>query len=141
MTTGADDTCITSPWPRLKPGDYEGAMGTAQLSHAPGNDYRDKVFGRVVDSYREAWKLPEALGIAERIYHDNWRRQHLYNLAMAQIEAGDYEGAMGTAQLSHAPGERLSGQGVRQSRGQVPRDGQIPAGPEHRGADFPRQLA
>ena len=89
---------------QIEAGDYEGAMGTAQLSHAPGNDHRDKVFGRVVDKYRESWKLPEALGIAEQIHRDGWRRQHLYNVAMAQIEAGDYEGAMGTAQLSHAPG-------------------------------------
>ncbi|MDE0206081.1 MAG: hypothetical protein OXP66_08635 [Candidatus Tectomicrobia bacterium] len=84
--------------------DYDGAMGTVQLSHAPGNDYRDRVFGTVVDKYRESWKLPEALGIAERIHRDDWRRKHLYNVAMAQIAAGDYEGAMGTAQLSHAPG-------------------------------------
>ena len=89
---------------QVEAGDYEGAMGTAQLSHAPGNDYRDKAFGRVVDKYREAWKLQEALSVAEQIYHDNSRRKHLYNIAVAQVEAGDYEGAMGTAQLSHAPG-------------------------------------
>ena len=89
---------------QIKAGDYKGAMGTAQLSHAPGTDYRDKVFGRVVDKYRESWKLPEALDIAKQIRHDGWRRQHLYNVAMAQIKAGDYKGAMSTAQLSHAPG-------------------------------------
>ena len=126
---------------QIEAGDYEGAMGTAQLSHAPGNDYRDEVFGRLVDKYRESWKLLEALAIAEQIHRDGWRRKHLYNVAMAQIEAGDYEGAMGTAQLSHAPGQRLPGRGVWQAGGQIPRGGQFPGGSRRCRADLSRRLA
>ena len=84
--------------------DYEGALATAQLSHAPNNDYRDRVFAKVAAAYREAWKFQEALSVAEQLYNDDWRRDEFYRIAMGQVDtAKDYEGALATAQLSHAP--------------------------------------
>ena len=84
--------------------DYEGALATAQLSHAPNNDYRDRVFAKVAAAYREGWKFQEALSVAEQLYNDDWRRDEFYRIAMGQVDtAKDYEGALATVQLSHAP--------------------------------------
>ena len=86
---------------QFQAGNFQDAMTTAALMET--GQHRDEVLAKLVNAFRQAWNLRDALRAAKQVGNDDLRREKFHAIALAQIAAKDYEGALATAELSRAP--------------------------------------